>query len=251
MSGLDPFGERLDDVTRRQSWSDFTEGAEREGGGKARAFFDTEVLQSCVDDPGDHRVAGADSALDRHPRGYRVNGSVGRYENSALAAHGNDDPLNPALAEGACRRDNRRLVIERMAEQFGELVNIRLDHIGGDLDGSGERLAAGIEDDPAAARRESLCDVAINGGRDARRQAAGEDEHLRARRGQRIDRCEHFVDLLGSDGDAGKVDVSYLVACVVNDLDVDAGMARDADKAVDQFFFCEQAEKQFLIIGAE
>ena len=41
------------------------------------------------------------------------------------------------------------------------------------------------------------------------------------------------------------------MACVVNDLDVDAGMARDADKAVDQFFFCEQAEKQFLIIGAE
>jgi hypothetical protein len=56
--------------------------------------------------------------------GHCVNCSVGRYENGAPAAHGNYDPLNPALAEGARRRDDRRLVIERMAEQFGELVNI-------------------------------------------------------------------------------------------------------------------------------
>ena len=43
-SRRDPVGECLDDVTRRQSWSDFAERAERERGGKARTFLDTEFL---------------------------------------------------------------------------------------------------------------------------------------------------------------------------------------------------------------
>jgi len=41
------------------------------------------------------------------------------------------------------------------------------------------------------------------------------------------------------------------LAHVVDDLDVDAGVAGDADEPVDQFFFCKQPEKQFLVIGAE
>ena len=43
-SRRDPVGECLDDVTRRQSWSDFAKRAERERGGKTRTFLDTEFL---------------------------------------------------------------------------------------------------------------------------------------------------------------------------------------------------------------
>jgi hypothetical protein len=91
-----------------------------------------------------------------------------------------------------------------------------------------DRLSAGLstifyDADRVAARREPRCDVTINRGCGTRRQAAREDEHLRYPLGQRIDRCEHFVDLLGLDSDAWKVDVGNLVARVVDDLDVDAG----------------------------
>ena len=43
-SRRDPVGECLDDVTRRQSWSDLAKRAERERGGKTRTFLDTEFL---------------------------------------------------------------------------------------------------------------------------------------------------------------------------------------------------------------
>ena len=114
-----------------------------------------------------------------------------------------------------------------MADQFRKLVDIRLDHVGGGLDRSGQRLAASVQDDPAAARLEPHCDVTIKRGCNIRRQATREHEHLRSPLGQRIDRCKHFVDLLGLDSKAWKVDVGNLVAHVVDDLDVAAGAFGD------------------------
>lgn len=58
--------------------------------------------------------------------------------------------------------------------------------------------------------------------------------------------------LTSTGGDAaGEIDIGHQVPFLVDDLDVDPGPARDADKPVGEVFLREQPHKSIGVVGAE
>ena len=187
-----------------------------------------------VNDAGDHGVAGADGALDGDRGGAACTAPSPSTKMAPRA------PIETATRSIPRRRRSRAASTTAGSPSSGRPTSsvsssmLGLTTSGPASIACAKRGAAGVEDDLAPARLQQRRQVAVGRRRQARRQAAGENEPLGVLPGQFLDHRDHRIEIVRPGGDAGKVDVGDLMPDVVDDLDVHPGAAGNADEPVDQ-----------------